>query len=446
MGTVLWILVCCVEAGFLLWSLVTKERHAGEKEAVRIGGLLLGMLLLAVGVLQGVSRYGMFLGVLGLQIIVEALCIWRDAHKAGKEATGKGRRFSAGRTIAAALGNLVLYAFALIPAILFPQYEAPELTGSYAVKTTEYTWVDESRIETYTDTGENRTLTVKIWYPVCEEAEDENGRMDLQAHSCPLVVFSHGAFGVIDSNYSTCAELASHGYVVASIGHTYQSMYLKDTSGKVTIVNPDFMNQVYTGNGTRDPEVEKIVYENSREWIKIRSADENFVLDRILSLAAQSNETDGEPWELINSDKIGLFGHSMGGATSVQMGRERSDIDAVIDLEGTMLGEYVDFKDGTEVFNDEIYTVPVLDVNSSAVDEEARSLPGDGYVNFYLGERASDYHYEVIEGAGHLNFTDLPMVSPYLAKMLGTGEVDAKECIEQVNQMILDFFDTYLKG
>lgn len=444
MGTGLWILVCCVEAGFLLWSLVTKERHAGEKEAVRAGGLLLGMLLLAVDVLQGVSRYGMFLGVLGLQILVEAVRIRRDAHKEGKKEVGKERRFSVGKTIATATGNLVLYTLVLIPAILFPQYEAPELTGPYMVETAEYTWVDESRIETYTNTGENRKLTVKIWYPVCEKAAEENCKIELQEHSCPLVVFSHGAFGVIDSNYSTCAELASNGYVVVSIGHTYQSMYLKDTSGEVTIVNSDFMKQVYTGNGTRDPEVEKIVYENCREWMEIRSADENFVLDRILFFVAQSDEEE-EPWKLINPDKIGLFGHSMGGATSVQMGRERDDIDAVIDLEGTMFGEYVDFKDGTEVFNDEVYTVPVLDVNSSAADEEARNLPGNGYVNFYLGERASDYHYEVIEGAGHLNFTDLPMVSPILAKLLGTGDVDAKKCIEEINQMILDFFDAYLK-
>lgn len=44
---------------------------------------------------------------------------------------------------------------------------------------------------------------------------------------------------------------------------------------------------------------------------------------------------------MVDEDKIGLMGHSMGGASSVQLGRERDDIDAVIDLEGTMAGEYV---------------------------------------------------------------------------------------------------------
>ena len=50
------------------------------------------------------------------------------------------------------------------------------------------------------------------------------------------------------------------------------------------------------------------------------------------------------------------------------------------------------------------------------------------------------------EGAGHLNYTDLPLFSPPLAKMLGVGDVDAGECIRQVNEMVCIYFDYYLKG
>lgn len=340
----------------------------------------------------------------------------------------------------------------LLPHILFPDYESPAVTGEYAVETAEYTWVDEGRVETYSDTGENRRLTVKIWYPT--DAPGQEKRVgDIPEHSCPLIVFSHGAFGVIDSNYSTCTELASHGYVVASIGHTYHAMFVTDTDGNTTYVSPEFLKQVNEVNETNDPRTEREIYENSREWMQVRTADENFVLDQILArtktvLAEEATATgkeNMEPFCLIDAEHIGLFGHSMGGAASVQIGRERDDIDAVIDLEGTMLGEYVDFADGTEVFNEEPYPVPVLDVNSAAVDAEARTLPGSGYVNFYVGEHAVDYHYAVIDDAGHLNFTDLPLISPVLAKMLGVGDVDARECIEEVNALVLDFFDTYLK-
>lgn len=49
------------------------------------------------------------------------------------------------------------------------------------------------------------------------------------------------------------------------------------------------------------------------------------------------------------------------------------------------------------------------------------------------------------ESAGHLNFTDLSLVSPLFAKMLGVGETDPLTCIEDVNEMVLCFFDCYLK-
>lgn len=320
-----------------------------------------------------------------------------------------------------------------IPKIMFPDYEEPVVTGTHTVEMNTFTWEDESRIETFTDTGENRALTVKFWYP------KEEG-------TYPLIVFSHGAFGVIDSNYSTCMELASNGYVVASIAHPYHAAFVEDTNGKVTIGDMNFVQQVYEDNGEYSEEGEKRTYEKSKEWMALRTADMNFVLDTILAKVQKKEDFFAK----IDSDKIGLFGHSMGGATSVQLGRERDDIDAVIDLEGTMMGEYIDFKDGYEVYNEEPYPIPVLDVNSEAVSEQAKKLdeehPNWEYVNYYLGRNAVDYREIIFKNAGHLNFTDLPMISPVLAKLLGVGEVDAKECIENVNEVVLIYFDYYLKG
>lgn len=332
---------------------------------------------------------------------------------------------------------LILLA-ALFRLILFLPYKQPAVTGDYTVMTKEFTWVDVSRTETFTDTGEKRALTVKFWYP------EEEGQY-------PLVVFSHGAFGVIDSNYSTCMELAANGYVVASIAHPYHAMYVKDVNGKVTFADMDFVKSVYAGSGSYSPEEERKAYENSIEWMTLRTADENFVLDTVLSLAGEGKEA---PFSQIDAEKIGLFGHSMGGASSVQLGRERNDISAVVDLEGTMLGEYVGFENGMEIYNEEPYPVPLLDVNSRRVydtigemkEELADRIPDWQYVNFYVGENAADYHAVIFNDAGHLNFTDLPLVSPVLAKMLGVGKVDARECIENVNEVVLTFFDYYLKG
>lgn len=330
------------------------------------------------------------------------------------------------------IAGVMALALILLRMILFPPYRQPPVTGSLDVKVTEFTWVDENRVETFTDTGENRSLTVKFWYPEKEGVY-------------PLVVFSHGAFGVIDSNYSTCMELASNGYVAVSVAHPYHAMFVKDVSGKITLADSEFIKSVYDANEADSPEGRERTYLKCKEWMALRTADENFVLDTILK---KVKEGEDGPFALIDPDKIGLFGHSMGGASSVALGRERNDIAAVIDLEGTMLGEYVGFEDGEEIFNEEPYPVPLLDVNSVRVHEETQALALEGisYVNFYVGKNAVDYREVTFRDAGHLNFTDLPLFSPILAKMLGVGKVDARTCIENVNEVVLSWFDYYLKG
>lgn len=85
------------------------------------------------------------------------------------------------------------------------------------------------------------------------------------------------------------------------------------------------------------------------------------------------------------------------------------------------------------------------DMNSLIIYEEASSLAGREYVNFYIGRNAKDFREVIFHNAAHLNFTDLPLVSPILANMLGTGEADPLLCIEAVNEMVLHYFDYYLK-
>ena len=344
------------------------------------------------------------------------------------------------RRIAIVVGIVAIVALAavLLKSKLFPAYEGLPVSGDLAIETMTFTWEDESRVETYSDSGENRALTVGFWYP------EEEGKY-------PLVVFSHGAFGVIESNISTYKELASHGYVVASIGHPYHAMYVEDVNGKTTFVDMEFFKQVNADNGGEySEEAERRQYELSKEWMELRSADMNFVLDTILEKTTVDGIGTEKVFSLIDTDKIGLMGHSMGGATAVQLGREREDITAVIDLEGTMLGEYVGFENGYEIYNKEPYPIPVLDVNSQAVREDIETLetehPDWEYVNDYLGRNAADYREVIFNGAGHLNYTDLPLIAPPLAAMLGVGDVDATVCLKNVNEVVLTYFDFYLKG
>ena len=88
--------------------------------------------------------------------------------------------------------------------------------------------------------------------------------------------------------------------------------------------------------------------------------------------------------------------------------------------------------------------MPLLSVSNEAHHRDGK-VAGDLYVNNIVLENAVDSHYTYFVGSGHMNFTDLPLFSPPLAAMLGVGEVDATECVITMNEIVLEYFDYYLK-
>ena len=79
-----------------------------------------------------------------------------------------------------ALGANIILLIASICLMLFPRREVINPTGKYDYEIADVTMVDDSRIETYVDSEEKRSLEVKFWYP----------KGDLSPSSCPLVVWS----------------------------------------------------------------------------------------------------------------------------------------------------------------------------------------------------------------------------------------------------------------
>lgn len=351
------------------------------------------------------------------------------------------------------IAAVILLAIIIIPKILFSDYEGLPTTGPYTIKTASAILVDESRTETFETDGSKREVPVYFFYPDAENTS----LAEEAATNFPLVIFSHGAFGYYQSNMSTYMELASNGYVVISLDHPYHSFFTKDTSGKTIIVNPQFMQEVMYINELGTPEQE--IIELSHGWLDIRTADMNFVLDSIKEAKAMdvpelpshwfvkegtSVETIRDILSMTDTERIGLMGHSMGGAASVTVGRTRADIDAVIDLDGTMLGEQFGYVNGEYDFYDEAYPVPLLSVNNEEHYFEGQSLT-DWYVNSWVLANAKDAKSTYFKGSGHMNFTDLPLFSPVLANMLGIGSVDPEECIVTMNRLVLDYYNSYLK-
>ena len=421
MGIFILVLLFALEMFLLAWSILTRNNHRKEKGIISIALLALFGLLLVTEVFEWSFRYTALLIVLVIQAFAGVVKLVRKKEK----------EYTLRNNIICFVINCFIFTFALFLAILCPQYQQPKTTGHYEVETAKYTWTDNSRVDEFSQSGKNRALTVEFWYP--ENADK----------TFPLVIFSHGAFGFSGSNYSTFMELASNGYVVASIGHTHHALYTMDTSGKLTIVNTGFINKAIEINAVYDKEKEEEIFNTTREWMKLRTADEDFVLNTILTEC--KNNKEDTLFSIINTDKIGLMGHSLGGATSAQIGRERDDIDAVIVLDGTMLGEEVEYKNNAVVLNDTPYPIPLLNVYAEDHYTNSMKLDGDAYNNFHATQNAICAYETVFHNAGHLNFTDLPLFSPALAKMLGVGSIDERSCIETMNEVVLEFFNCYLK-
>ncbi|XUU61194.1 alpha/beta hydrolase family protein [Erythrobacter sp. HA6-11] len=192
--------------------------------------------------------------------------------------------------------------------------EAPELgrSGEYAVGTELREFTFEDRV-TFSKLGmatggverADRTLAVRLWYPADASAGAENvtyehtmspPAMDpyslsfegravegaaISGEQFPLVIMSHG-FNGWHTQFSNLGEhIASHGYVVASIEHA--DMPLEGVS--------DFL------------------YSFSKVLVD-RSLDQRQVIEKLLTDARVGN---GPVINLVDPDRVGLIGYSMGG-------------------------------------------------------------------------------------------------------------------------------------
>lgn len=353
-----------------------------------------------------------------------------------REETGK--KYGKGKLIRRCILNLLLIGFACTPAFIFADYKEIPTDGPHTYDTLSYTWTNPEQIETLNTSGDNRKVTVQFWYPTDAVGEE----------TYPLVIFSHGAYGFRGSNESLCKELASQGYVVCSIDHTYHAIFTEQEDGKIVIVNQDFLKEVSLVNSPEVNEEENL--EITNRWLSVRTGDMNFVLDTIINKCGGAlTETDCLPlFQHIDVSKIALTGHSLGGATAAEVGRERNDISAVIDIDGSMSGDIISAKGDEVVLDQTPYPIPLLNIYGQYHYENTRAI-ADEYMNTLATKNGVDAMETVILGAQHLNYTDLPLFAPGLAKLMGTqgtGDVDVRACIQKLDEIILNYCNHYLKG
>jgi len=427
MGTLIFLTAVVIEIAFAVFCIIKKSNQKKLRSIIRITAFTGFVVFSVLPIIDWGLRYYALAALLFLLSVIGAVNLIR------KKEEKKGYRTV--RVVFKAIGMTLLIFVVTLPAIIFPQHKSLKTTGEYQVATVNYTYTDASRVETYTNTGENRKLNVEFWYP---EDYDES-----TLSTCPLIVFSHGAAGIKSSNESLYNELASHGYVVCSIDHTYQCLYTTDENGYTTWIDMGFMQELNAEDARSDRQKS---YEYYKKWMEIRTSDINFVIDYILSKAGKN---DAETvYRLVDNKKIGVIGHSLGGSAALGIGRMRNDVSAVIALESPFMCDIKGVEDGKFVWNDETYPIPVLNIYSDSSWSHLDEWPQYAE-NYALLSTANVTAFNVhISGAGHLTLTDLALTSPFLTHMLNgqKSNTDAEYCLKTINKVCLEFFDCYLRG
>lgn len=435
MTVFLFAVLILIEIGFMIFSLAqkaSKKEWTLKRLLVNAAELL---VFFAMVLLPGIDFSFRFTGLIAMLLIrlASAGLFWlfnRKNTRLKKKVT----------VVLGALLSIAILSSSMLPAFLFTDYEGLGTTGPYKVLMADAILIDHSRIEQFEDDGSYREVPVYFFYP-----EGASEKM-------PLVIFSHGAFGYYQSNASLYMELASNGYVVACIETPYHSIFTHDSSGKTIIADSRFLNDSMTIGSSDVSEAE--IFDVISEWMKLRTADMNFAIDSLKdgntdSWYIDAKQKDGvnKAVSLIDTTKIGLIGHSMGGAAAVTCGR-RDDITAVVDLDGTMLGENLGVNGDTIIVNEEPYNTPLLEIQNQNHHEEAELAlkTGEVYSNNVVFQNADIAYRTYFANSGHMDFTDLPLFSPVIAENLGTGDVDNEEMLRTLNGLVLEFFDCYLKG
>ena len=212
------LILCTVEVALFARFAKKKSFNALTRAVARITLFALFLIFCTLGFIDwGLKWYALSL-LLGIKAILGIISLLRKKAPIDKKKN---------KTVPRLLGNIALIGMVMIPPLVFPGYKQPQPTGRHSVGTTVFTWTDASREDSFTEKEDRRRVTVQFWYPLAEAEENS----EVPERPFPLIVFSHGAFGYRMSNHSTFLELASNGYVVASIDHTHQAFLTKEADG-----------------------------------------------------------------------------------------------------------------------------------------------------------------------------------------------------------------------
>lgn len=207
-----------------------------------------------------------------------------------------------------------------------PTVRVPAPTGPDRVWTLTMRVVDTQRNDPYLRDGTKRELAVRFWYPTpsdapCRPAEYASPEVwayltkllsiqlpEIQTNSCwnapvangahPIILMTHSYTGMLTDYTFISEDLASRGYVVASIAHTYETTVVEFPDGRLE--------------------------------------DLKFLVGKLATL----NLTPQSPFFVrLDLSRIGVVGHSLGGEATLSSLEQDARLKAAVILDGVVSDE-----------------------------------------------------------------------------------------------------------
>jgi predicted dienelactone hydrolase len=357
---------------------------------------------------------------------------------------------------------LVTVSTALPTLLPVPKIASP--SGAFEVGTTTYEFKDTARKELYSGKDESRRFMVQVWYPAEVTPTAKHAPwmsepkiyapeiakfLDLPSYFLdhlalsispayldvplaqtstpyPVVLFSHGWNGFNAQNTGQAIELASHGYVVIAIQHTYGAVVTVFPDGTVAPNNPKALPE-----NADDPNYEVVARKLVDQW----AGDMAFVLDQFQGF----DENAGSPfYQKLDMERIGVYGHSTGGGAAIQFCGVDPRCKAVLGMDPFMRPV------SAEVIENGI-SQPSFFMFSQGWTDLVDSKNNKLFKQFYPNT-TNNFGAISINGTKHFDFSDLPLLSPIAPQLGLKGPLNGKRVTQIVDSYLLDFFEMTLNN
>lgn len=438
-----------------VYSLIQKE--AGKKTDLLTVILLVGVIIVQL-IFRGPRWQVFLLYIYALIMSIQLISKY------------KGKSLKRVLKIVLSVFYITILLISLLLTIIFTYNKFPKPAGDSRVGTISFDITDSSRKELYGDTrGEARKIRVQMWYPADDilgyETEKwfADGRsvpgmipaftgmpqfllkytaridsnsfkaapISTEKKTYPLVIISHGWFSSRSFHADIAELLASCGYIVIGIDHTYGALATVFDTGETRFLDPSALP-----SGKEPEEFHK--YSNT--LVKTYSLDAKLVIDTLEDINKDGlfNTTLTDPDFIknrIDMSAIGLLGHSTGGGGTTRLAMTDNRIKALFGLDSWV-----------EPIAPELLEkglkIPSLFINS----EEWKDQKNGDFLKMIFDNSDSGTEMYRLNGTTHQDFAMIYMLDP-LSQIMGlAGELKSDRRRDIQHDFILKFFDKTLRN